>query len=179
MTLGEVKERVLELLDEYGSVGDEELEDRMLGLIDLGQKRLAGIQKSVKAVEADCTEGEWTLPADALGFYRLWVNGRLCRSLRWVGDKLLLPERASSAVVEYFVLPETINEGSDEDMVLGIRETAAACLPFLVAGELLSTDMVQDGNGLLHIYSQMVAELDTTLPGTQGRVVNEIYGGRK
>ena len=175
MTLGEVKERVLQLLDEYGSGGDEELEERMTGLIDLGQKRLAGIQKTVKAVEADCTEREWVLPPDALGFCRLWVNGRLCRSLRWVGDRLLLPESAASAVVEYFALPESVNEGSDKDMVLGIPETAAACLPFLVAGELLSSDPVQDGNGLLHIYSQMVAELDTTLPGTQGRVVNEFY----
>lgn len=179
MTLGEVKERVLQLLDEYGNSGDDELEERMLGLIDMGQKRLAGIQKTVKAVEPDCTEREWTLPPDALGFYRLWVNGKLCRSLRWVGDKLLLPERAGSVVAEYFALPESVNEGSDDAMVLGIAETAAACLPFLVAGELLSTDPVQDGNGLLQIYRQMVAELDTTLPGTQGRVVNEFYGGRK
>ena len=179
MTLGEAKERVLQLLDEYGNGGDPELEERMIGLIDMAQKRLAGIQKTVKAVNLDCASREWLLPDDALGFYRLWVNGRLCRSLRWVGDKLLLPERAASAVVEYFALPESVDEASDESMVLGIPETAAACLPFLVAGELLGTDMVQDGNGLLHIYSQMVAELDTTLPGTQGRVANELYGGRR
>ena len=178
MTLGEVKERVLQLLDEYGSGGDPELEERMIGLIDMAQKRLAGIQKTVKAVELDCADREWVLPDDALGFYRLWVNGRLCRSLRWVGDKLLLPERARSAVAEYFALPESVNEASDDDMALGIPETAAACLPFLVAGELLCVDMVQDGNGLLAIYRQMVAELDTSLPGAQGRVKNEVYGGR-
>ena len=178
MTLGEAKERVLQLLDEYGSGGDEELEERMTGLIDMAQKRLAGIQRTVKAEEADCASGEWSLPADALGFYRLWVNGRLARSLRWVGEKLLLPPNAKSAVVEYFALPETVEEGSDDTMVLGIPETAAACLPFLVAGELLSADLVQDGGGLLNIYRQMAAELDTALPGdAPGKVKNEIFGG--
>ena len=179
MTLGEAKERVLQLLDEYGYGGDEELEGRMIGLIDMAQKRLAGIQKTVKAVDVDCGAGEWSLPADALGFYRLWVNGRLARSLCWVGEKLLLPTNAKSATAEYFALPESVNEGSMDTMVLGIPETAAVCLPFLVAGELLCADMVQDGSALLNLYRQMAAELDTTLPGTaQGRVKNEIFGGR-
>ena len=176
MTLGEAKEKILQLLDEYDS-GDEELEERMIGLIDMAQKRLAGIQKTVKAVEVDGSAGEWTLPADALGFYRLWVNGRLTRSLRWVGEKLLLP--AGDITVEYFALPETVDEGSDDAMVLGIPETAAACLPFLVAGELLCADLVQDGGSLLNIYRQMVAELDCSLPGeSQGSVKNVIFGGR-
>ena len=36
MTLGEAKEKVLQLLDEYDNGGDPELEDRMIGLIDMG-----------------------------------------------------------------------------------------------------------------------------------------------
>ncbi|MCQ2438875.1 MAG: hypothetical protein MJ074_03825 [Oscillospiraceae bacterium] len=177
MTLGEAKEQVLRLLDEYGG-GDTELEERIGGLIDLGQKRLAGIQKTVKAVELDCTQTEWELPEDALGFYRLWVNGRQVRTPRRIGGKLVLPAGAKSAVLEYFRLPARVDDTTEDTAELELSESAAACLPYLVAGELLCADMVQDGSALLAIYERMAAELDRTLPG-EGRVVNGFFGGRR
>ncbi len=179
MTLGEAKAQVLRLLDEYGEGADPELEARMAGLIDLAQKRLAGIQKTVVSVEVDCTMGECRLPEDALGFCRLHCNGRPVRSPRRRGERILLPPGTHSAVLEYFLLPPKVDENSADELVLGITESAAACLPFLVAGELLCADMVQDGSSLLSIYRQMVSELDTSLPGGEGRVQNNIFGGRR
>lgn len=184
MTLDEGKRKVAELLDEYGGGEmDEELEERLPDLFDIAQKRLASVKRILRCAPLEREAGRWEcpLPEDCMSLYRVWRNGRICNlRYRLRGNTLLVPPEENAEIeVEYFAMPRTVDGDTPDEYEFEIAEDAAQCMPFFVAAETLSADVMQDGRLLLSLYEGMVNDLDTALPGAAGRVANTLYqGGR-
>lgn len=173
MTLGEGKDKVYMLLDEHSAGGsiehDDDIEAKIAAFFDIAQKRLANIKRIVRTAEIRLEPGKelYNMPADFSGLYRIWKDGRVStRRYAWVAGKLKRPERETGVItVEYFATPATITAETPDEYAFEIAEDAAQCMPFFVAAQQLSVDLVSDGSGLLATYNQMVYELDTTFPG--------------
>lgn len=181
MTLQEGMRKVLELLDEYTSGGeqalDEDIAARLPDLFDVAQKRLAQRAKIIKlqGVERQPGVTDYPLPVPRVGLYRLWRNGVPCRHYVLRGDSLVIPAGDNADwAVEYFALPATIGPDTPPGTPLELSEAACQCLPFLVAGMLLSSDLVQDANIYLALYNQMVQELPESPPAAPAHVIRRI-----
>lgn len=185
MTLQEGMRKVLELLDEYTSGGeqalDEDIAARLPDLFDVAQKRLAQKARIVRehTVEREPGVTEYELPGDLMKIYRVWRNGRPYKGYGIRGNRLQIPEEDRNEwTLEYFAVPATITKDTGEDEEFELCEEACQCMPFFVAGMVLSSDLVQDANIYLALYNQMVAELDTELPGSNIRARQSFYRGR-
>lgn len=170
MTLGEGKERVYMLLDEYGDGSniDEELETKMPRFFDMAQKEIAQRQPIVRICTVEREEGvtEYEMPEDFRVLRRVYADGVRTRRYRWKAGKLIIPERDQSVVeVEYSATPESITEDTDDEHEFDVSEEAAAAMPFFVAAMSLAADLVQNGDRLKEMYSMMIANLDTTERG--------------
>ena len=170
MTLGEGKERVYMLLDEYGDGSniDEELESKMPRFFDMAQKEIAQRQPIVRLYAVEREEGvtEYEMPEDFRVLRRVYADGVRTRRYRWKAGKLIIPERDTAVVeVEYNATPATITEDTDDEHVFDVSEEAAAAMPFFVAAMSLAADLVQNGDRLMQMYSMMIANLATEEPG--------------
>ena len=72
-------------------------------------------------------------------------------------------------------MPETIDPDADDDYEFEIAEDACECMPYYVAAQQLLPDLVMDYSGMLQMYSQAVAMLDTTRPGENGRLAQTFF----
>ena len=186
MTLGEGKEKVLKLLDEYSSGGelteDDDIEKKMAAFFDIAQKEMAGHARIIREteLELDGTERLWTMPEDFRQVFRIWKNGRLVTHYAFRGKALAAPERDSSKLlVEYFASPKTIDDETPDDYVFEVSEEAANCLPFFVAAQQLMADLVVDYSVFWNMYLTMRATLDVTLPSAgSGGVRQALYSRR-
>ena len=181
MTLEEGMRKTYELLDEYTSGGeaaaDEDIAARLPDLFDIAQKRLARRARIVRlhSVERQPGVTEYPLPVPRLGICRVWRGERPCRNYTVRGDSLVIPlGDGEDWTVEYFALPATIDSSTPPAQALELCEAACQCLPFFVAGMVLSSDLVQDANIYLALYAQMVEELPETPPAAAGRVIRRV-----
>jgi len=186
MTLGEAKNKVYMLLDEHSAGGevehDEDIELKMTYFFDIAQKALAQIKKIVKVRKISPVSGktEYAMPGDFINVYRVWRAGEPATSrYRWRGGKIIIPERdaGKEILVEYFAMPETIDPDADDDYEFEIAEDAAECMPYYVAAQQLLPDLVMDYQGMLQMYGQAVAALDTSRPGENGRLAQTFFRG--
>ena len=184
LTLGEGKNKVYMLLDEHSAGGevehDEDIEAKMTYFFDIAQKLLAQIQKIVKVRKITPVSGktEYAMPADFMGVYRVWRDDKPATGrFRWRGGKILIPESNAGREiqVEYFALPATIEEGTDDSYEFEISEEAAQCMPYYVAAQQLLPDLVMDYGGMLSMYQMHVAQLDLRQPGENARLTQSFY----
>ena len=180
MTLGEGKEKVLKLLDEYSSGGevtvDEDIAHKMAAFFDTAQKEMAGHSRIIREtkITLDGTAKTHEMPKDFSGVFRIWRNGSLTQRYAFRGKKLVAPAGdTADLVVEYFAVPETINADTRDDYVFEVSEEAANCLPFFVAAQHLLPDLVVDYSVFWDIYISMRAALDVTLPSSGGAAVRQ------
>lgn len=186
MTLGEAKNKVYMLLDEHSAGGevehDEDIELKMVHFFDMAQKQLSQIKKilKVKRFTAQSGKTEYAMPGDFRTLYRIWRDGAAATNrYRWRGGRLLIPERDAGCefVVEYFAMPETIPEDSDDEYEFEIAPDACECMPYYVAAQQLLPDLVMDYGAMLTMYNQAVAMLDTGIPGEGLRISQRFFGG--
>lgn len=169
MTLGEGKEKVYQLLDEYSSGGtvttDEDIENKMANFFDIAQKHVAQIRRIRRAWEIENVRetvadapAEVPMPAGFLKLIAVWRDGKRYRGYRWKAGKLVIPagDTAETIEIEYFALPETITGETADSYEFEVREEAANALPFFVAAQQLITDLVIDYAGLYAIYNDML-----------------------
>lgn len=166
MTLGEGKEKVYQLLDEWSSGGtrteDADIEAKMAHFFDTAQKHVAQIRRIRRTftVEREAGVTEYAMPPDFLKLIAVWHGGARTRRFRWKAGKLILPETVTGDVeLEYFALPATIGADTADDYEFEVREEAANALPFFVASQQLITDLVIDYAGLYAIYNNMLSLL--------------------
>lgn len=178
MTLGEGKKKAYELLDEYGTGGalDQDLETRIADHFDIAQKEIAKTAKIVKTVVMD-EAGEAEMPEDFYALCGVWKNGRnVTRYRTWIAGRLLVMP-GETVTVEYYAMPATIDEDTPDEWEFEVSEAACQAMPFFVAAQILSSDLVNDPSFYMQTYQMMVATLPQTPPGGAMRVRNSFYGG--
>lgn len=183
MTLGEGKEKVYMLLDEYSTGGvveeDEDIEIKMTAFFDIAQKKMAGIKRILRlhTVEREAGKTLYETPKDFSALLKVWEGGEnATRRYKWMAGKLVVPESVTAEVaLEYFAMPETIPEDAPDEYEFEIAEDAAQCMPFFVAAQQLSTDIVTDAGALLNLFNIMVQGLETTRPGENTPAVRQTF----
>lgn len=184
MTLGEGKNKVYMLLDEHSAGGvvehDADIEAKLNFFFDIAQKEVAKVQKVVKTRKYNPTQAkeEYSLPADMMGIYRIWRDGRSMGSrYRIRGGKLIIPasDAGREILLEYFAIPETITEETDDSYEFELREDGCNCLPYYVAAQQLLPDLVMDYSSMLNMYQMSLQTLDKSIPGENGRMVQRLF----
>lgn len=186
MTLGEGKRKARKLLDEYSNGGeitvDEDIENRMTDLFDLGQKDVAQVKK-IYRVSALTLSGEQTLydlPEDLTELVCIRRGGEITRAYDIIGGKLMAEEGdRSELLIEYAALPATIPDTAADDYELEVAEDAASCIPYYVAAHCLLADPVTSFSPYWQIYLQKKAQLHPTVRrGDRGMGVRQVLFGR-
>ena len=165
MKLGEAKEAVYKLLDEYSANGemmlDEDIVLRMNTLFDIAQKNMAAlcpVRKLIEKTDSCDTDGKII---KVLGVYNL--NGNRVE-VKKIGNKYMFDGRA---LVDVLTMPEDITKDTPDDYEFEIKEAFAAAMPFWVAAQINVTDLVVGANGLLAAYDRTVQmAMSSTSPYT-------------
>lgn len=171
MTLGECKRKVRKLLDEYSSGGeitvDEDIENRMADLIDMGQKDIAQAKKLYRVAtlpHSDGSERLYELPADLLELVGVYRGGIHTTAYGIAGGRLMMTDNGAGELqIEYSAMPATIPETAGDDYELEVAADAAECIPYFVAGQLLLADLITDFSPYWQIYLQKKAQLAPTV----------------
>ena len=171
MTLGECKRKVRKLLDEYSSGGeitvDEDIENRLTDLIDMGQKDVAQAKKLYRAATlpySDESERLYELPTDLLELVNVYRGGIYTTAYGIFGGRLTVADdRAGEVQIEYSAMPATIPVTAGDDYELEVAADAAECIPYFAAGQLLLADLITDFSPYWQIYLQKKAQLVPTV----------------
>ena len=177
MTLGDGKRKVYMLLDEYGTGGsvDEDLEAKMNDFFDTAQKDVAKISKIIRTIELS-GEGRHSMPKDFIAVHRIWRDGKnVTRRSTWRAGALILREN-ETVELDYFAMPKTINEETDDSWEFEVAEDACEAMPFYVAGMVLSSDLVQDGQIYFELYERAKMNINGTMLDEGRRIINSFYG---
>jgi hypothetical protein len=184
MTLGEGKNKVYMLLDEHSAGGvvehDQDIEAKLNFFFDIAQKEVAKVQRIVKTRKYNPTQEreEYSLPGDLMGIYRIWRDGKSMGSrYRIRGGKLIIPasDAGREILLEYFAIPETITQDTDDSYEFELREDGCNCLPYYVAAQQLLPDLVMDYSSMLNMYQMALQTLDKSIPGENGRMVQRFF----
>ena len=176
MTLEEGKRKVYKLLDEYGTGDgmDDDLIEKMNDFFDTAQKDVAKISKIVRTIEMS-GEGRHPMPQGFLAVHRVWKSGRdITRRCTWRAGDLVLG-KDETVEMDYFAVPDTIDDDTSDDYEFEVRADACEAMPFYVAGMVLSSDLVQDAQIYFELYERAKRELVSGLPGAGHRIVNNLY----
>lgn len=181
MTLGEAKEKTLKLLDEYSAGGeitvDEDINMKMNRFFDIAQKDMANYKHIIRTQEIETEEGEteYELPGDCARLFRVWKKG-VMKKYPIIGGKLVTSGKdEGTLLVEYFAIPATIDNDTEDGYEFEVSEDAANCLPFFVAAQQLIVDLVVDYGALWAMYNTMRQGLDVSLPSSGGGVRQTLY----
>ena len=184
MTLGEGKRKVRKLLDEYSSGGeitvDEDIENRMADLFDMGQKDVAQTKKIYRVLSLPLTgQKTYDLPADLSELLCIRCDGRITGKYKIIGGKLMAEEGdGSSLLIEYTATPATIPADAGDEYELEVAEDAANCIPYFVAAHCLMADLVTDFTPYWQIYLQKKAQLRPSIYRSGSGGVRQALFGR-
>ena len=184
MTLGEGKRKVYMLLDEWSSGGeiakDKDIELKMIPFFDTAQKRVAKVERlvSTKVIKRKDGKTVYAMPDDFAGLVNVWRDGTPTKRYRWMAGKLVIPETETAEVtVEYYRIPETLDENMSDDDEFEISDEAAELLPFSVAAQNLLPDLMIDYTPYLLEWEKMLQVLERRQAQRCGSVgfVNTFY----
>ena len=154
MTLSQIKELAVKLIDEYSNnanlTDDEDIRLKLNGLCNLGQIELSLIKKIRKTYTFSIDEeGETeyitkTLPEDYMEENRLRYyssNGALLRYYIQDNKLKIHKDCLGDFEFEYFAKPTEIDEDTSDDYELEIDLIAQQVLPYYVASDILKSDV--------------------------------------
>ena len=187
MTLGEGKQKVYMLLDEWSSGGeiskDADIELKMIPFFDTAQKRVAKVERLVSTTTIKRKAGKtaYSMPENFAGLVNVWRDGTPTRRYRWMAGKLVIPETETAEVtVEYYRTPETLSSTMSDNDEFEVSDEAAELLPFYVAAQNLFPDLMIDYTPYLLEWEKMLQELERKQAQRSGPVgfVNTFYRSR-
>lgn len=161
MTLGEGKRKVLMLLDEYSSGGtltvDADMEAKMNDFFDAAQRDIALWQPVVRRVSVTLDgSGSTALPQDVSRVLRVRRNGIRVSGYEVFDGKLISDAGDTSALaLDYIAALRPITPETADDYEFEVSDEAANCLPFFVAAQQLTADLVVDYGAFYSLYLQM------------------------
>lgn len=185
MTLGDGKDKVLKLLDEYSSGGvitvDQDINLRMNKFFDIAQKDVAVWQPIIRRCDVvlDGT-GAQSLPADVREVLKIAKDGMRAPRYEVIDGKLIYHAGDTSTItIDYTALPAAITDETPDTYAFEVSEEAANCMPFFVAAQQLIPDLVVDYGAFYNLYLQMRGMLPRTKRnGNDGSVRQALYSRR-
>lgn len=171
MTLKEMKQKVLKLIEEYsgtaaGMTGDPDISAKLNDVINQIMFELARIKKIPKYIELDVTEGElvdFSALEAAVGYeiYQINLVGGVRFAPRANGTVLKFLE-SGKAEIDVYVYPERITSATKDSYEFELTPDVLELMPFGVAADLLKSDVSADyGSVYANRYESMLQRLDT------------------
>lgn len=170
MTLGELKKKVLGMIEEYNPLSDLLTDDpdiatKINDVINQILYEMARFKKIPKYVEMEVSEGDIVTFEDIereCG-YEVYQINVIC-GVRYVpkaeGTTLKMLE-SGTAEVDVFVYPERITDKTKDSFELELSNDALEIIPYGVAGDLLKSDISAEyGNIYAARYREMISTLD-------------------
>lgn len=168
MTLEEMKQKVLSMIEEYSEdaenlTEDEDIALKLNGVINQIQNELARFKKIDAYTQMEVTEGQSINLTDIdKNIYQLNIIKGI--SYEPIGDRIWFNE-TGTANIYYYKYPKQINVDTEDDYVFELDRDALEIMPYGVAGDLLKSD-VSSNYGV--VYSTRYKELIQTLDPRRG-----------
>lgn len=170
MTLGEMKKKVLGLIEEVNPdstllTDDPDIATKINDVINQIMFEVARMKKIPKYVEMAVTEGDLVTFEDieaAVGYvvYQLGTIGGVNYEPKANGTVLKILE-SGTAEVDCFVYPETITEKTKDSYEFELSADVLEIMPYGIAGDLLKSDVSNEyGTVYSNRYEAMLQRLD-------------------
>lgn len=176
MTLKEMKQRVLSLIEEINKdskylTDDIDIQEKINYVIDMKQHELARIKKIAVSDTIKAKEGqEINLYEEFKDFYQL---NRITGVSFDLFDSIVTFEEDGDAKIYYYKYPTKIDANTTEDYEFELSRDVLEIMPYGVAADLLKSDVsAQYGQVYERAYKDALSLLDTSTGG-----VFEIKGG--
>ena len=164
MTLGDMKEKVYSLIEEYSEDNDDLTEDEDLALkmnsvINQIQNELSRFKKipEVKTLAVKEDE-EMTFTDIDSSLYQLNIVRGVDADT--VADRIIFNEEGT-AKIYYYKYPKQIDNETDDDFTFELSTDVLEIMPYGVAGDLLKSDVSsQYGTIYSNRYREMISQLD-------------------
>lgn len=177
MTLGEMKEKVYTLIEEYSDEAedlteDEDLSAKINNVINQIQNELARFKKIPKDTTLEVTEGQEIALTDIdKDIYQLGI-------IRGVGydtmnNKVIFNDDGTARVY-YYKYPKQITSETDDNYKFELTSDLLEIMPYGVAGDLLKSDVSSQYGS---VYSARYRELLSGLDSRYGMNAIEYTGG--
>ena len=170
MTLGELKKKVLGMIEEYNPLSDLLTDDpdiatKINDVINQILYELARFKKIPKYIEMEVSEGDIITFEDIereCG-YEVYQINVIC-GVRYVpkaeGTTLKMLE-SGTAEIDVFVYPERITEKTKDSYEFEVSNDVLEIMPYGIAGDLLKSDISAEyGNIYATRYQAMINSLD-------------------
>lgn len=171
MTLGDIKEGTLTLIEEYNPeiaknfTDDEDLGVKMNGSVNRVMFELCRIKKIPKYIEMNVTAGDtvdFSDLAKACG-YEIYQVNRITGvqyEARAEGTIFKMLE-GGTAEIDVYVYPDTITKKTSNSYELELSADVLEIMPYGVAADILSTDVSSNYKEFKQRYETMLSRLDT------------------
>ena len=179
MTLGEMKEKVYSLIEEYSEDAEDLTEDEDLALkmnhvINQIQNELARYKKIPKSTTLSVQEGQEIALTDIdKDIYQLGI----IRGVEYdTMNDLVTFNEDGIAKIYYYKYPKQITNETDDDYKFELSTDVLEIMPYGVAGDLLKSDVSSQYGA---IYEARYRELKGMLDNRYGMSAVELTGGFK
>lgn len=170
VTLGEVKEKTLALIEELNSESEQLTDDpdiaaKQNGVINQVMFELARIKKIPKYIEMAVTKGQIidfiTLYEKCDRYvYQLGTVKGVDHEFHADGTLIKILEDGT-AEIDFYVYPERISSTTSDDYVFELSQDALEIMPYGVAADLLKSDISTEyGSIYATRYESMLQRLD-------------------
>lgn len=164
MTLEEIKNKILSMIEEYNEesdtlTDDEDLATKINGVINQVQNELARYKKidAYKTMEVEENEDIALTDIDRL-IYQLNVIKDV--EYEQVGNRIIFKEEGTARIY-YYKYPKQIDSETEDDFVFDLDRDVLEIMPYGVAGDLLKSDVSsQYGTVYSNRYRELIQSLD-------------------
>lgn len=184
MTLGEVKKKVLALIEELNLeneslTDDPDIEAKLNYVINQIQYELARVKKIPDYVELEVEKGElirFSNITEDYEVYQLDIVKGIEHEYKAQGTIIKALEDGT-AEIEYFRYPTRINDKTTDSYEFELSDDVLECMPYGVAADLLKSDVSNAyGNIYAQRYEQMKGQLDIRFNTGSIEFEGDIYG---
>lgn len=171
MTLKELKQKVLVLIEEYAPDSDgkrltmdDDINNKMNDVINQIMYEICRMRKLPKYIEMDVSEGDLidfaTLEAECgYEIYQISVVSGVDYDLKADGTILKMLENGT-AEIDVFVYPEAITSKTKDTYEFELTPDVLEIMPYGIAADLLATDVSSNYKEFRQRYEAMLARLD-------------------
>lgn len=172
MTLKELKQKVLVLIEEYAPdeeakrlTADDDIENKMNDVINQIMYEICRIKKLPKYIEMDVEAGD-VIDFDALAsecgydIYQVKLITGVGYEQRADGTIFKIRE-SGKAEIDVFVYPEAITSKTKDSYELELSADVLEVMPYGIAADLLATDVSSNYQEFKQRYETMLMRLET------------------
>ena len=164
MTLEEMKNKILSMIEEYNEeadtlTDDEDLATKINGVINQIQNELARYKKidAYTTMEVEENQDIALTDIDSL-IYQLNVIKDV--EYEQVGNRIIFKEEGTARIY-YYKYPKQIDSETEDDFVFDLDRDVLEIMPYGVAGDLLKSDVSsQYGTVYSNRYRELIQSLD-------------------